>query len=98
MFSVILLENAFVTEYIYKAVGYLLYFVTRERIYKSGFDLYSGTTPFTCDFFASFSSSRAFSTAGSCSASHFSASNAAIHPEPGSRSQLVRAMKVLGKN
>lgn len=50
--------------------------------YKSGFDRYSGTTPLTWDFSAWFSTSSSFVTLSSCSASHFSASRAAMQPEP----------------
>ena len=53
--------------------------------YKSGFERYSGTTPLTWDFSAWFSTSSSLFTSSSCSASHFSASSAATHPEPGRR-------------
>lgn len=51
-------------------------------IQRRGFDRYSGTMPLIWDFSAWFSVSSGFSTSVSCSASHFSASRAAMHPEP----------------
>lgn len=55
--------------------------------HSSGFDLYSGTTLLACDLTAPFGPPSCFSrgsSSPSCSATNFSASRAAIHPEPSS--------------
>lgn len=44
--------------------------------------MYSGTALLACDFFTSPSSSTPFSTVLSCSTRNFSASSAAMQPEP----------------
>lgn len=52
------------------------------RIYKRGLERYSGTTPLVWLFSAWFSVSSALPTLSSASARNFSASRAAMHPDP----------------
>jgi hypothetical protein len=63
----------------------------KTKIYNSGLERYSGTTPLVCDFSAWFSLSSSLLTLSSCSTSHFSASSAAMQPEPA----LVMACRYL---
>lgn len=57
--------------------------------YKRGFDLYSGPSLPSFGFVTSLSASSGFSgAASSCSTRNFSASSAAIHPEPSEKNNV----------